>query len=793
MRASVRLAWRVTQGALVLLLLAVPSLCVAAGGGTMRSLIVRVPKPYDSMTALVRSMGGRVNHTYQNVDAIAVSVPDAALEEFMAQAGNAKISKDPMIAMPHSVERTRGRLEAGPLKREVRALSSHAFDPQALQELVSVRPNDYLFNNASINASAFHAAGLYGQGVTVAIIDSGTANSVVVPTLAGRVIGGENFVADDPVTSATSRENGPHGTWVGTVIAANADLGFANSSSIIHTLKKFAPDAIYGDCPDEPATAVCDVPLVGVAPFADLYALKVFDSRGGGAPESRIIAAMDRAITLRHNFNTGMLQDPVSGTGTEDDPYVYDALNIQVVNMSLGGGTLFAGRDLEDQLTVKMLREGIVLTTSAGNDGFGAMTGGSPGSGLGSLTVGATSDATHERIVADLFYVPGAGELYRPNAALQTADFSSRGPTADGRVDPDVVANGTWTFAQGTCDGDPDCLAGAPAYLSWVSGTSFSAPTAAGGAALLREAFPNALPGSIRNAMVAGADPTQVKDGSGPIDQGHGQLDLLGAAHKLSRGIPPFIERSHPSPIVENNIRKLGFRAVPFHNNVYSTHVRDLKPGQVQQFFVESDPFTDEIDVEITNVTPQLPPDEQNQLFGDDVYFKIVDAPTSFQDRNITDFVASDTAYTFDNPQTGLVRVALQGDWTNAGRVSADVKIRRARRALGFPSGRAFVHDGDTVPFEVTVPSDVDQLVLETHFLRNWGVYPTSDVDMILIDPDGNVDLDGATLASPERAVVDAPTPGVWTVLVDAFALPTDRDAIALYARADGKRLAAHR
>ena len=102
-----------------------------------------------------------------------------------------------------------------------------------------------------------------------------------------------------------------------------------------------------------------------------------------------------------------------------------------------------------------------------------------------------------------------------------------------------------------------------------------------------------------------------------------------------------------------------------------------------------------------------------------------------------------------------------------------------------------------TLTIQSTVVRDAENLQFDwsgvTVDFFGAPVDPATDIDMILIDPDGNVDLDGATLASPERAVVDAPTPGVWTVLVDAFALPTDRDAIALYARADGKRLAAHR
>ena len=79
--------------------------------------------------------------------------------------------------------------------------------------------------------------------------------------------------------------------------------------------------------------------------------------------------------------------------------------------MSLGGATLFAGRDIEDQLTLAMLEVGITLVASAGNDGHAAMTGGSPGTGFGSLTVAAANTAVHERVLRDNQFGFGAGEI----------------------------------------------------------------------------------------------------------------------------------------------------------------------------------------------------------------------------------------------------------------------------------------------------------------------------------------------------------------------------------------------
>ena len=79
--------------------------------------------------------------------------------------------------------------------------------------------------------------------------------------------------------------------------------------------------------------------MVGQAPAAQFYALKVFPAAGGGAPDSRILQAMDRAIELKNTTQP----------------------NMKVVNMSLGGATLYAGHDVEDELATSMADGGITL------------------------------------------------------------------------------------------------------------------------------------------------------------------------------------------------------------------------------------------------------------------------------------------------------------------------------------------------------------------------------------------------------------------------------------------------
>ncbi|MEX0643625.1 MAG: DUF1467 family protein [Pirellulales bacterium] len=103
------------------------------------------------------------------------------------------------------------------------------------------------------------------------------------------------------------------------------------------------------------------------------------------------------------------------------------------------------------------------------------------------LVVGAILDVTRESF-GDTDEASGAGDVV-------SAEFSAWGPVDDGRVKPDIVANGTDVYAPRAAS-NSDYESG--------SGTSFAAPAVSGAAALLIEHY-NALHGRPASAPVRSA------------------------------------------------------------------------------------------------------------------------------------------------------------------------------------------------------------------------------------------------------------------------------------------------
>jgi serine protease AprX len=726
-------------------------------------VLVRVSEESPDGERHVRSVGGTVVRRFKHVRVLVADVPLQTLSTLKALAGSGQVIEDVEIPGPGPVDPDlvlRGLL---PPSDDARA-SGRAIDalPASTGEgLDDAHPVPYTISNAQINIQSLHAAGLLGQGVVVAVLDSGIRPGFPHISLDGSVVACEDFLNDG--LGCVSSETEGHGTFAAGMISADAVMTLDPADPLRNAVLAYCPE-----CFADPATHT-RLPLIGSAPAASIYALRWFGGPTGGRA-SAVLAGMERAIDLKMAFDAG-------------DP---GGVNVQVLNASLGAYfTLFPGHQVVDEMIDAVLDADIVPVVSAGNSGPSGLTVSSPGWAYSALTVGASSEAALLRIQLDLLLGPGSGAL-RPSDGTQTAFFSSRGPVPDGRRDPDVVANGWANLGQGygaTTD-----------EISLESGTSFSAPTVAGVVAVLRQAFPNASACQVQNAIVLSANRKLLDDGSKPADRGAGMVDARRAYELLGAGAEPDCRRPRQgSPIVAENIERATGQEV--HRRPFAEHIRALRPGERTEIFYAITPDVRRLTVDVGKVTPLLPPEQQNQLVGDRLFLTIHDAtsgafpagPNGWDTSYLTAGYTTGGRFSFENPDAGVVRITFVGGWTNAGRISADVQVSAEKERVPPPSASGSVRQDELRSYALNIPPGVKQADFRLEWRSDWGHYPTNDVDLWLLRPNNTYDFKGATLHSPERASIPDPAPGLWTVFVQGYEVNTRQDRFDLSVTLDGE------
>jgi subtilisin family serine protease len=732
--------------------------------GQIHRVIIRTPKPYDDLVRSIDAMGGRVTHQYRYIDAIAAEVPDRGMDAVREMVAPHAISKDVIVERP-TVARDR---EGKPAKFAFAAGEARTISRDVINQIGGAQPAGYVTNTLGLmNMGPLFADGFLGEGIKVAIIDTGIRPGFFHLESDGSVIGGENLSGDGIPFSDLLNDG--HGTFVAGMISANAGFAFDPADPLAVAVTTYCPSCVVPV--DDDGDGVIDttvIPMIGSAPASSIYMLKIFQAVPSGTPGSTILEAMERVLELKNNFLAGQPE-------TQNPDGSFEALDIQVLNMSLSGITLFAGRDIEDQLTRQFADAGIVFTKAAGNAGPSGTTGGSPGSGMGGLNVGAASVAANEQIVIDLDFGPGFGALWRPTTHTQTALFSSRGPTTDGRMDPELVSSGDFNFGQGFADG-----------ISFASGTSFAAPSVAGVAAVMLEANPSATAREVEAALVQSANPAIITDGSGPLDRGAGYVDGGAAAELLASGdVIVEEDEGEGGGVVLGNINDL-VRVV--QNANVTRRARQLRPGQRFELYYNVPRGTNRVIATIHHV---LPGPVQNELFGDDLVFAAHTSKTHV--AGFGDYLAltltRDNVFVFQDPEPGLMRFTLHGDWTNASPIDAQITLERTSEPVALRTANGVVAEGEQIPVQVTIPEDVDFLDVELRWKQDWGRYPTSDVDLIVLTSEGEELFDGATFNAPERFTVLRPAPGPWIFLVTGFTVFNPTEDWALSVLADGVRL----
>lgn len=643
------------------------------------------------------------------------------------------------------------------------------FSPDQLRTLTNEMTPDQYANPIAQNAIPVWQSGNFGQGTTVAVIDSGIYADHFL--LTGRVVGCVDISEDvGSADEGCSRPgNNYHGTHVASTVAGNGAVLVPADHPIAKAISRHLAPLTNASSLGFPGGRI--LPLNGIAPLANLYGVKVFPASGAGAPTSTIIAGIEHVIAQK-----------VAGT------------DIDVINMSLGGGTTYDGRTLEDQAVDAATAAGITVVTAAGNEGPAAQTAGSPASAQSAIAVAAIADPMHMRTFWDFNFFPSnSGKQLFVSDVPQIAYFSSRGGTADGRAKPQISAPGTFILAALISEEDPD-------GVGFSSGTSMATPGIAGTIALLNTASDlnglNASPYDNLQALQAGAVPLP---GFGEFEQGAGANDAAAAVqalladNNLGEAFPALPAASPDAPVMPAGI-DLGIE-----NGGSSTiSVSNLQPGMSQHYYVRTDRNTNLIAVDASNVRTRRDPfginsfevyvktgtrtfldyyAESINVFGD-ARIEVRDRSTSVSGA-VTGVIAEDAVI-----QPGYTRITIENDWTSSGPISGtfEVTVEANGNEPAPISVPGAIMTGDTQVLGVA-PCPGLACRIDLTWENDWTRYPTTDLDLVLfgLDAGGSaivLDVGGASLRSPESNNVpfllvgeDEDVPAVQSVaiLVDGF------------------------
>ncbi len=286
------MGWRLGVALLLLVLVSGISGAYGAAGEPQKRVIVVFKDKPDA--ELIKRHGGRVLRTYSIIPAVSAVVPESAMGRLRTSRGVAYVEEDAEVRLLRSSRSRRPSPEPS--------------EPVQPSEVVPwgvayVRANQVWDTDGDLSLDAGAPT---GRGVKVAVLDTGIDRDH--PDLVANLKGGVNFVSRSPRLpadpTAWDDDNG-HGTFVAGVIAA-AD----NSAGVI-----------------------------GVAPEAWVYAVKVIDWRGRGY-ESWVIAGIEWAV----------------------------ANGMQVISMSLGSPQ--ESQALHDAVH-RAYESGVLVVAAAGNSGDG--------------------------------------------------------------------------------------------------------------------------------------------------------------------------------------------------------------------------------------------------------------------------------------------------------------------------------------------------------------------------------------------------------------------------------------
>lgn len=236
--------------------------------------------------------------------------------------------------------------------------------------------------------------------------------------------------------------------------------------------------------------------VTGMCPDIRIYDLRVFDE-AGNSDEFIILSALQFVRHLNANR---------------------DYLVVHGANLSLSlrhdVANYACGRTPVCEEVERLVNSGVVVVAAAGNQGYNRFV-----TERGQSYEGYTSISITDPGNADGVITVGSTHRSEPHS-YGVSYFSSRGPTGDGRIKPDLVAPGEKIYApipQGR--------------LQPMDGTSMAAPHVSGAAALIMARHGELMkqPRRIKDILCS----TATDLGRERYFQGHGMLDVLRALQSI--------------------------------------------------------------------------------------------------------------------------------------------------------------------------------------------------------------------------------------------------------------------
>jgi hypothetical protein len=349
-------------------------------------------------------------------------------------------------------------------------------EPSHTMKLLDEVSSKIVAGDGGLNTLLSQSLGYDGSGVKLAVADTGLNNGDAVsmhPDLLGRT---PAFFFYGSLLNPADQHS--HGTHCAGIIAGNGTSGETDENG-----------ALYG---------------LGVAPGASIIAQRMFGPNGEYQPPPSFEKLTRDATQAGADIGANSWGEDTQGA-YDLNAMEFDALVRDADALTLG-------------------EQAYILEFSAGNAGPGPQTIGSPAVAKNVIATGASQSGRS-----------GFGSYTDGIDAM--ADFSSRGPCADGRIKPDLVAPGTWiasllsasaldTYAWGTISSQ---------YI-YEGGTSQAGPQVAGAAAVFvqyfRASHANATPSpalvkaALINAATDMANPAQTAAVPNN-DEGWGRVNLV--------------------------------------------------------------------------------------------------------------------------------------------------------------------------------------------------------------------------------------------------------------------------